>query len=172
MTVFVVLVCRTGFWTSRNTSSSSSHPLHIRYKFLQSTSFSHARLVLKWQSRQSQSQDDPRRDHSVGFLGRLQRQVVRIARKHIPKSAVKVFELYSSSSLILEVEYFEEVDTGLGPTSGFYSLVLRESAWQDLEMWRNADHSLPGPYAHHPTGLFPALLLSEDIANDGGKSVP
>lgn len=145
-------------------------PFATRYNFLQSTSFGYARLILKWQSQQqSRGQDSSRRDDGVGFLGRLQRQKVRISRKHILESAVKVFELYGSSSSILEVEYFEEVGTGLGPTLEFYSLVSKEFARRDLKIWRDADPTLSGPYVHHPLGLFPAPISPDDIAKDGGQ---
>ncbi|KAI0664313.1 hypothetical protein C8Q70DRAFT_946839 [Cubamyces menziesii] len=142
-------------------------PFATRYNFLQSTSFGYARLILKWQSQQSRGQDSSRRDDSVGFLGRLQRQKVRISRKHILESAVKVFELYGSSSSILEVEYFEEVGTGLGPTLEFYSLVSKEFARKDLKVWRDADPTMSSPYVHHPLGLFPAPISPDDIAKDG-----
>jgi E3 ubiquitin-protein ligase TRIP12 len=144
-------------------------PFATRYNFLQSTSFGYARLILKWQSQQNRGQDVSRRDEGIGFLGRLQRQKVRISRKHILESAVKVFELYGSSSSILEVEYFEEVGTGLGPTLEFYSLVSKEFARRDLKIWRDTDPTIPGLYAHHPEGLFPAPIGSEDTANDGGQ---
>lgn len=107
----------------------------------------------------------------MGFLGRLQRQKVRISRKHIFESAVKVFELYGSSSSILEVEYFEEVGTGLGPTLEFYSLVSREFARKDLKIWRDADASKSGIYVHHPTGLFPAPISADDVGTDTGQYV-
>ena len=142
-------------------------PFATRFNFLQSTSFGYARLILKWQSQQTRSQDSSRRDDGVGFLGRLQRQKVRISRKHILESAMKVFELYGSSSSILEVEYFEEVGTGLGPTLEFYALVSREFARRDLKIWRDDDPLRPGTYVFHPRGLFPAPISSEDIANDG-----
>ncbi|KZT25275.1 hypothetical protein NEOLEDRAFT_377486 [Neolentinus lepideus HHB14362 ss-1] len=144
-------------------------PFATRYNFLQSTSFGYARLILKWQTQQSRGQDSSRRDDSIAFLGRLQRQKVRISRKHILESAVKVFELYGSSSSILEVEYFEEVGTGLGPTLEFYSLVSKEFARRDLKIWRDEDQSNPGTYVHHPSGLFPAPISPEDIVNDGGQ---
>ncbi|EKM50678.1 uncharacterized protein PHACADRAFT_264072 [Phanerochaete carnosa HHB-10118-sp] len=144
-------------------------PFATRYNFLQSTSFGYARLILKWQSQQQRGQDSSsRRDDGVGFLGRLQRQKVRISRKHILESAVKVFELYGSSSSVLEVEYFEEVGTGLGPTLEFYSLVSKEFARRDLKIWRDADDTKPGAYVHHPAGLFPAPIPPEDIISDGG----
>ncbi|KAH9479473.1 E3 ubiquitin-protein ligase UPL3 [Psilocybe cubensis] len=144
-------------------------PFATRYNFLQSTSFGYARLILKWQSQQNRGQDSSRRDDGIGFLGRLQRQKVRISRKHILESAVKVFELYGSSSSILEVEYFEEVGTGLGPTLEFYSLVSKEFARKDLKLWRDADSFGSGVYVVHPNGLYPAPLSREDILNDGGQ---
>ncbi|KAG1831365.1 hypothetical protein EV424DRAFT_1525835 [Suillus variegatus] len=144
-------------------------PFATRYNYLQSTSFGYARLILKWQSQQGRSQDSSRRDEGIGFLGRLQRQKVRISRKHILESAVKVFELYGSSSSILEVEYFDEVGTGLGPTLEFYSLVSKEFARRDLKIWRDADSAAPGIYVHHPAGLYPAPISPDDIANDGGQ---
>ncbi|KAG6821487.1 hypothetical protein H0H93_010211 [Arthromyces matolae] len=143
-------------------------PFATRYNFLQSTSFGYARLILKWQSQQNRTQDSSRRDDSIGFLGRLQRQKVRISRKHILESAVKVFELYGSSSSILEVEYFEEVGTGLGPTLEFYSLVSKEFARKDLKIWRDTDALGLSPHVGHPSGLYPAPLNADDIASDGG----
>ncbi|KAJ6581866.1 hypothetical protein B0H19DRAFT_1370075 [Mycena capillaripes] len=143
-------------------------PFATRYNFLQSTSFGYARLILKWQSQQARVQDTSRRDEGIGFLGRLQRQKVRISRKHILESAVKVFELYGSSSSVLEVEYFEEVGTGLGPTLEFYSLVSKEFARKDLKIWRDADAAGTVPYVDHPSGLYPAPISAVDIASDGG----
>jgi E3 ubiquitin-protein ligase TRIP12 len=82
---------------------------------------------------------------------------------------MKVFELYGSSSSVLEVEYFEEVGTGLGPTLEFYSLVSREFARRTLKLWRDADTSIPGLYVHHPTGLFPAPIGPDDSSTDGAQ---
>ena len=125
---------------------------------------------LKWQSQQVRGQDSSsQRDEGVDSLGQLQRQNVRISRKHILESAVKVFELYGSSSSILEVEYFEEVGTGSIPTLEFYSLVPKEFTRRDLKIWRDADAGHPGPYVHHPLGLFPSPITPKDIASDGGQ---
>ena len=84
---------------------------------------------------------------------------------------MKVFELYGSSSSILEVEYFEEVGTGLGPTLEFYSLVSKEFARKDLKVWRDADATVSDAYVHHPSGLFPAPIDPDDFAKDGGQYV-
>lgn len=80
-----------------------------------------------------------------------------------------MFELYGSSSSILEVEYFEEVGTGLGPTLEFYSLVSKEFARKDLKIWRDADPTFTDPYVQHPNGLFPAPISPEDLVTDGGQ---
>ena len=143
-------------------------PFSTRFSYLQSTSFGYARLISKWQS-QNRAQESSRRDDTFGFLGRLQRQKVRISRKHILESAFKVFELYGSSSSILEVEYFDEVGTGLGPTLEFYSLVSREFARRDLKIWRDADTTYPGNYVHHPTGLFPAPVDPDNANTEAGE---
>ncbi|EUC59067.1 E3 ubiquitin protein ligase [Rhizoctonia solani AG-3 Rhs1AP] len=137
-------------------------PFSTRFSFLQSTSFGYARLITKWQSQQQRTSDSSRRDDAFGYLGRLQRQKVRISRHHILESAVKVLELYGSSSSVLEVEYFEEVGTGLGPTLEFYSLVSKEFARRELKMWRDADSSIEDPYVQRPLGLFPAPEINPE----------
>lgn len=143
-------------------------PFTTRFSFLQSTSFGYARLILKWQNQQNRSNDNgsSRRDDTFGYLGRLQRQKVRISRKHLLESAIKVLELYGSSSSVLEVEYFEEVGTGLGPTLEFYSLVSKEFARRDIKIWHDTDATMPGLYVHHPTGLYPAPFSAADISKE------
>ncbi|KAI8853848.1 hypothetical protein BC829DRAFT_259076 [Chytridium lagenaria] len=46
-------------------------------------------------------------------------------------SMTKVMDLYGSSQMLLEVEFFDEVGTGLGPTLEFYSTVCREIRRRD-----------------------------------------
>ncbi|KZV79735.1 hypothetical protein EXIGLDRAFT_706482 [Exidia glandulosa HHB12029] len=131
-------------------------------------SFGYARLVLKRQEQQARAQDS-RRDDAFAFLGRLQRQKVRISREHVLSSAVKVFELYGSSSSILEVEYLKEVGTGVGPTLEFHSMVSREFTRGDLKIWRDAQSTVPGLYVHHPLGLFPAPISPSQVSSEAGR---
>ena len=70
-------------------------------------------------------------------VGRLQRQKVRVARNCILDSAAKFMEMYSSQKAVLEVEYFGEVGTGLGPTLEFYTLLSHDLQKVDLGMWRS-----------------------------------
>ena len=59
-------------------------------------------------------------------LVRNKRQKVRIHREKLLDSACKVMELYGKSQASLEVEFFGEVGTGLGPTLEFYTLLSSE----------------------------------------------
>ena len=49
-------------------------------------------------------------------------------------------ETYASHRAVLELEYFGEVGTGLGPTLEFYTLLSHELQRRGLGMWR-ADNS-------------------------------
>ncbi|EFX05900.1 ubiquitin-protein ligase [Grosmannia clavigera kw1407] len=135
-------------------------PFETRHLFLQSTSFGYARSMARWQN--SQVQDESRRDRRDDrpYLGRLQRQKVRISRSKILESAVKVMELYGASQSMLEVEYFEEVGTGLGPTLEFYSTVSREFSKKKLKLWRDNDFG-DSEFVTSPNGLFPRPLSNE-----------
>lgn len=147
-------------------------PFETRHLFLQSTSFGYARSMTRWQN--AQSADESRRDRHRDerpFLGRLQRQKVRISRSKILESALKVMELYGASQSILEVEYFEEVGTGLGPTLEFYSTVSKEFSKKKLKLWRETDGNDTDEYAFGLRGLFPAPMNEEHASNENGKRI-
>ncbi|CAJ2505264.1 Uu.00g126580.m01.CDS01 [Anthostomella pinea] len=137
-------------------------PFETRHLFLQSTSFGYARSMSRWQNaHQEETSRRDRRDERP-FLGRLQRQKVRISRAKILESALKVMELYGSSQSILEVEYFEEVGTGLGPTLEFYSNVSKEFSKKKLKLWREMDSNDSEVFISAPNGLFPRPLSDDD----------
>ncbi|KAL5342761.1 hypothetical protein BJX70DRAFT_355702 [Aspergillus crustosus] len=145
-------------------------PFETRHLFLQSTAFGYSRAMMRWNN--SPTGDDGRHDHRRDdrpMLGRLQRQKVRISRSRILESAMKIMELYGSSPSVLEVEYFEEVGTGLGPTLEFYSTVSKEFSKKKLKMWRENDCGDAGEYAFGARGLFPAPMSEEQIASENGK---
>jgi E3 ubiquitin-protein ligase TRIP12 len=70
-------------------------------------------------------------------------------------SALKVMDLYASQKALLEVEYFGEVGTGLGPTLEFYTLVSRELRRAELRLWLD-----DGP----PTASDKIKVTSDDSA--------
>ncbi|KND88603.1 putative ubiquitin fusion degradation protein C12B10.01c [Tolypocladium ophioglossoides CBS 100239] len=146
-------------------------PFETRHLFLQSTSFGYARSMTRWQN--AQSADDNRRDrpNDRPFLGRLQRQKVRISRLKILESALKVMDLYGASQSILEVEYFEEVGTGLGPTLEFYSTVSKEFSKKKLKLWREVDSVGSDEFVFGQTGLFPRPLSQEELSAPNGERI-
>lgn len=132
-------------------------PFETRYNFLQMTSFGYARLMQRW-LQTTRPDANSRRDENLSFLGRITRQKVRISRQKLFESAFKVFELYGSSKAMLEVEYFEEVGTGLGPTLEFYSLVSKEYRRKTLKIWREGDSPSESEFVSNSMGLFPAPI--------------
>ena len=72
---------------------------------------------------------------------------VRISRKRMLESAMKVMEMYASNRTVLELEYFNEAGTGLGPTLEFYTLLSHELQRKGLGMWRFDD-----AVSHQATG--------------------
>jgi len=77
------------------------------------------------------------RDATSFRLGRVHRQKVRISRRRILESARRVFELYASAKIQLEVEFFNEAGSGLGPTLEFYTLLSHEFQHRSLGLWRD-----------------------------------
>lgn len=116
-------------------------PVESRLLFLQLTLFGYLRLIHHWQLRTHQQENK---------LGRPTRQKVRISRKTMFQSAIKVLEMYGLTPGILEIEYFDEVGLGLGPTLEFYSTVSQE--FSRLPIWRSDSPTLfPAPRADAKT---------------------
>lgn len=151
-------------------------PFETRYMFLQSTSFGYSRSMARWQTgnRGINNSDgtEVREDHRLP-MGRLVRQKVRISRKHLLHSAIKVMDLCGASPNVLEVEYFDEVGTGLGPTLEFYSSVSREFCLKKLRLWRDDGHqqSSDSSYVFNSQGLFPSPMNEEKAENSHEQKV-
>jgi hypothetical protein len=73
-------------------------------------------------------------DHEAR-VGRIQRQKVRVHRTRLLESAELIMEKFADQKALIEVEYFNEAGTGLGPTLEFYSMVSRELQRVDLKLW-------------------------------------
>ncbi|KAF8118925.1 hypothetical protein N665_0002s0226 [Sinapis alba] len=93
--------------------------------------------------------------------GSLPRKKFLACRGNILESAAKMMELHGTQKVVIEVEYNEEVGTGLGPTLEFYTLVSRAFQNPDLGMWRSDRSSFVGRpkedsgFLVSPSGLFP-----------------
>ena len=146
-------------------------PFETRHLFLQSTSFGYARSMVRWQNNQAENDDrrDRRRDDRPS-MGRPQRQKVRISRNKILESAIKVMNLYGAGASVLEVEYFEEVGTGLGPTLEFFSTVSKEFSTKRLQLWRDNDSNAATDFVFGKNGLFPAPMSDADAKSESGRT--
>lgn len=88
---------------------------------------------------------------------RLDRRKRTISREDILKQAEQVMQDLATSKALLEVQYENEVGTGLGPTLEFYALVSKELQRADLELWHSNDAN-GGDYVLNAAGLFPTPI--------------
>eukprot|EP00002_Diphylleia_rotans_P040930 TRINITY_DN9833_c0_g2_i9.p1 TRINITY_DN9833_c0_g2~~TRINITY_DN9833_c0_g2_i9.p1 ORF type:complete len:1473 (+),score=252.80 TRINITY_DN9833_c0_g2_i9:299-4717(+) len=127
-------------------------PFSSRQNYFLTTSLGVSRGLQRLQQKMQESGQPERHEFKVG---RLARQKVRISRDLILPSAVRVLNLYASSKSVLEVEYFDEIGTGLGPTLEFYTLTSRELQRRDLKLWIEFGFQGDGPYVKTSKGLYP-----------------
>ncbi|XP_061684230.1 E3 ubiquitin-protein ligase TRIP12 isoform X1 [Syngnathoides biaculeatus] len=93
---------------------------------------------------------------------RLDRKKRTINRDELLKQAESVMQDLGSSRAMLEIQYENEVGTGLGPTLEFYALVSQELQRADLGLWRGEEVTLTNPkgsqegtkYMFSTRGLF------------------
>ncbi|XP_029471280.1 E3 ubiquitin-protein ligase TRIP12 isoform X5 [Rhinatrema bivittatum] len=93
---------------------------------------------------------------------RLDRKKRTVNREELLKQAESVMQDLGSSRAMLEIQYENEVGTGLGPTLEFYALVSQELQRADLGLWRGEEITLSNPkgnqegtkYIHNLQGLF------------------
>lgn len=141
-----------------------------RLLYLSSTQFGYARSISRWASLPSRgtSNESAARAHLSEF-GRVARIKVRVAREPILDMMSKLMDKFGSSQALIEVEFYGEVGTGLGPTLEFYSLVWRQlqkaelsyKGHDGLTLWRTNGGVNPDGYVVTLGGLFPAPLNGE-----------
>ncbi|XP_025418550.1 E3 ubiquitin-protein ligase TRIP12 [Sipha flava] len=86
---------------------------------------------------------------------RLDRRKRSVTRSNILSQAEAVISENATSRALLEIQYEDEVGTGLGPTLEFYALVSKELQKADLELWNNPSKSESDSYVYSPEGLYP-----------------
>ncbi|XP_050539667.1 E3 ubiquitin-protein ligase TRIP12 isoform X2 [Daktulosphaira vitifoliae] len=89
---------------------------------------------------------------------RLDRRKRSVTRSNILSQAEAVISENATSRALLEIQYEDEVGTGLGPTLEFYALVSKEMQKADLELWNNISKSESESYVFTPEGLYPNPL--------------
>jgi E3 ubiquitin-protein ligase TRIP12 len=131
-------------------------PFETRRQYFYSTAFGLSRALYRLQQQQGADNTNSSSEREVR-VGRLQRQKVRVSRNRILDSAAKVMEMFSSQKAVLEVEYFGEVGTGLGPTLEFYTLLSHDLQKAGLGLWRSS------------SGVDDSSVMETDIGSDGKK---
>ncbi|ONK77022.1 uncharacterized protein A4U43_C02F2300 [Asparagus officinalis] len=101
--------------------------------------------------------------------GLSQRKKFKVDRNNILESAAKMMGSLAHSKAVIEVEYNEEVGTGLGPTMEFYTLVSREFQKNGLGIWReDRSTSINGSeFVVAPFGLFPRPWSMQTSVSNG-----
>lgn len=171
-------------------------PFDLRKKFFRYNAFGLNRTMLAiledtlWQGN-SMTQDQSVVDDLPFRMPKIPRQKVRISRNHVMNSARKVFDRFANKNSRLEVEFYNEVGSGLGPTLEFYTLLSYEFQIKSLNMWRDPErptdtmvkNNLPGPlegevHGHKganqdlvkcPHGLFPRPLQYDTSDGNSDK---
>jgi E3 ubiquitin-protein ligase TRIP12 len=162
-------------------------PFETRRQYFYSTAFGLSRALYRLQQQQGADGHGSTNERDLR-VGRLQRQKVRVSRNRILDSAAKVMEMYSSQKAVLEVEYFGEVGTGLGPTLEFYTLLSHDLQKVALKMWRSGSSEMDlmeidgvekqmnrserssardGELVQAPLGLFPRPWPANADASEG-----
>lgn len=67
---------------------------------------------------------------------RLERRKKTVNREDLFRQSEIILNELTNSKTVLEIQYENEVGTGLGPTLEFYALVSREMQNAEFEMWR------------------------------------
>ncbi|CAJ1972975.1 unnamed protein product, partial [Sphenostylis stenocarpa] len=166
-------------------------PFETRRQYFYSTAFGLSRALNRLQQQQGADGHGSSTEREVR-VGRLQRQKVRVSRNRVLDSAAKVMEMYSSQKAVLEVEYFGEVGTGLGPTLEFYTILSHDLQKVGLQMWRShssnkhemevdgdenkkdsvgsgPDLAGDGELVQAPLGLFPRPWPTNSDASEGSQ---
>ncbi|CCF57986.1 hypothetical protein KAFR_0D03380 [Kazachstania africana CBS 2517] len=115
-------------------------PFDTRIFFLQCTSYGYGRLIQFWKTRIGMDKELSS-DNPLLQLGRVSRRKLKISRDTMFLTGLKILEKYGSSPSVLEIEYQEEVGTGLGPTLEFYAMISKAFAKKNLNMWLQSGYA-------------------------------
>nr|XP_039262468.1 E3 ubiquitin-protein ligase TRIP12-like [Styela clava] len=71
------------------------------------------------------------------FMPRIEKKKCSVSRKNLLQQAEKIISDHGHSRAMIEVDYEEEVGTGLGPTLEFFTLTSKELQGCSLGLWRD-----------------------------------
>ena len=152
-------------------------PFDLRLKFLKVTAMGYARNMSHWLEFHKTSTSLQSSSQTGGSIlenaVRAERLKVRINRDTVFESLVKLLGMEGHHKTMLEVEFFNEVGSGLGPTLEFFTLVckvirsrkgLRKCTLEKRSViWRGDDEELDNQELLNPKlGLYPRPVLHDD----------
>ncbi|KAH8418457.1 hypothetical protein KR009_004362 [Drosophila setifemur] len=111
-------------------------PFETRHLLFYATSFDRDRAL---QRLLDTTPDLNAAESSERVAPRLDRRKRAISRAEILKQAEHILQDFGHSKALLEIQYENEVGTGLGPTLEFYALVSAELQRTDLGLWNGSD---------------------------------
>ncbi|XP_017486603.1 PREDICTED: E3 ubiquitin-protein ligase TRIP12 isoform X3 [Rhagoletis zephyria] len=111
-------------------------PFETRHLLFYATSFDRDRAL---QRLLDTTPDLNAAESSERVAPRLDRRKRAISREDILKQAEHIIQDVGHSKALLEIQYENEVGTGLGPTLEFYALVSAELQRCDLGLWNGSD---------------------------------
>ncbi|XP_068152021.1 LOW QUALITY PROTEIN: E3 ubiquitin-protein ligase TRIP12 [Drosophila tropicalis] len=111
-------------------------PFETRHLLFYATSFDRDRAL---QRLLDTTPDLNAAESSERVAPRLDRRKRAISRADILKQAEHILQDFGHSKALLEIQYENEVGTGLGPTLEFYALVSAELQRTDLGLWNGSD---------------------------------
>ncbi|XP_028896732.2 uncharacterized protein LOC105213092 isoform X4 [Zeugodacus cucurbitae] len=111
-------------------------PFETRHLLFYATSFDRDRAL---QRLLDTTPDLNAAESSERVAPRLDRRKRAISREDILKQAEHIIQDVGHSKALLEIQYENEVGTGLGPTLEFYALVSAELQRCDLGLWNDSD---------------------------------
>ena len=130
-------------------------PFALRRQYFLSSSFGVGRTltnIIGFHSAEAGNGRNTSQNESPFRTPRITRQKVRISRSHVLDSARKVFDRFGDKDVKLEIEFYNEAGSGLGPTLEFYTLLSHEFQRKALELWRDDDY-LPRDMENSNSGL-------------------
>ncbi|XP_068628834.1 E3 ubiquitin-protein ligase TRIP12 [Battus philenor] len=87
---------------------------------------------------------------------RLDRRKRTVQRHSVLRQAEHVMHEFAHTKALLEIQYENEVGTGLGPTLEFYALVSQELQRADLDLWHGSEN-----FKQKPTSFGGEIVKSQ-----------
>lgn len=143
-----------------------------RWKYFRFTTFVYKGQLNQQLANTSGSSSTPDRQSASVWS---YRKKFKVTRSDIIGSAAKMMASHAQSRAVIEVEYEEEVGTGLGPTMEFFTLVSHEFQKLGMGMWRGdksyfndsqTSQCSDTAFVVAPFGLFPCPWAAASCASD------